>query len=73
MVANALALCSRLVSCSGAVCLGAGPLFVQLLGLERSKEVAVELVEEAKAAIAEFGDAAAPLNGLADYIIQRKN
>jgi len=47
--------------------------YPKLLGLERSKEVAVELVEEAKAAIAEFGEAAAPLNGLADYIIQRKN
>ena len=43
------------------------------LGLERSKEVAQELVDEAKAAIAEFGDRAAPLNGLADYIIMRKN
>jgi len=47
--------------------------YPKLLGLERSKEVAQELVAEAKAAIAEFGDAAAPLNGLADYIIARKN
>ena len=31
------------------------------------------LVDEAKAALAEFGDRAAPLNGLADYIIARKN
>ena len=35
--------------------------------------VAAEMVDEAKAALAQFGDAAAPLNGLADYIIQRKN
>jgi len=47
--------------------------YPKLLGLERSKEVAAELVAEAKAALAEFGDAAAPLNGLADYIIARKN
>jgi len=47
--------------------------YPKLLGLERSKEMAQELVDEAKAALAEFGDAAAPLNGLADYIIQRKN
>jgi len=47
--------------------------YPKLLGLERSKEVAQELVDEAKAALAEFGDAAAPLNGLADYIIARKN
>ena len=37
--------------------------YPKLLGLERSKEVAQELVDEAKAALAEFGDAAAPLNG----------
>ena len=47
--------------------------YPKLLGLERSKEVAQELVAEAKGALAEFGDAAAPLNGLADYIIARKN
>ena len=47
--------------------------YPKLLGLERSKEVAQELVDDAKAAIAEYGDAAAPLNGLADYIIARKN
>jgi len=47
--------------------------YPKLLGLDRSKEVAQELVDEAKAAIEEFGDAAAPLIGLADYIIARKN
>lgn len=47
--------------------------YPKLLGLDRSKEVAQELVDEAKAALAEYGDAAAPLNGLADYIINRKN
>ena len=47
--------------------------YPKLLGLERSRQVAQELVDEAKEALAEFGDRAAPLNGLADYIIQRKN
>lgn len=47
--------------------------YPKLLGLERSREVAQELVDEAKAALAEFGEAAAPLNGLADYIINRSN
>jgi len=47
--------------------------YPRLLGLDRSKEVAKELVDEAKAALSQFGEAAAPLNGLADYIIQRKN
>jgi len=47
--------------------------YPKLLGLDRSKEVAQELVDEAKAQLAQFGDAAAPLLGLADYIIARKN
>jgi len=47
--------------------------YPKLLGLERSKEVAQELVDEAKLALKEFGEAAAPLNGLADYIIARSN
>ena len=47
--------------------------YPKLLGLDRSREVAQELVNEAKEALSEFGDRAAPLNGLADYIIQRKN
>ena len=34
---------------------------------------AKQLVTEAKECLADFGDRAAPLNGLADYIIQRKN
>jgi len=47
--------------------------YPKLLGLERSREVAQELVSEAKAALEEYGDRAAPLLGLADYIIARKN
>lgn len=41
--------------------------------LPASPQVARELVAEAKAALAPYGNAAAPLNGLADYIIDRKN
>jgi len=47
--------------------------YPKLLGLERSREVAQELVDEAKEALAPFGHRAAPLLGLADYIIARKN
>ena len=47
--------------------------YPKLLGLERSKEVAQELVDEAKDALSEFGEGAAPLLGLADYIISRSN
>jgi len=47
--------------------------YPKLLGLERSKEVAQELVDEAKGALKDYGEAAAPLNGLADYIINRSN
>lgn len=47
--------------------------YPKLLGLEESREFAQQLVDEAKEALADFGDKAAPLNGLADYIIQRKN
>jgi len=47
--------------------------YPKLLGLDRSKEVAQELVDEAKDALSEFGERAAPLLGLADYIIARKN
>ena len=45
-----------------------------LLGLERSKEVAKELVKDAKDALAMYDEVkAAPLIGLADYILSRTN
>jgi geranylgeranyl diphosphate synthase type II len=47
--------------------------YVKLLGLEKSKQEAQRVVNEAKAALAKYGDKALPLLGLADYIIQRKN
>ena len=47
--------------------------YVKLLGLEESKREAVRIVEEAKAALASYGDKAAPLLGIADYIVGRKN
>ena len=38
-----------------------------------AKAEAKRLVDEAKEALAPFGDRAAPLIGIADYIIERKN
>lgn len=47
--------------------------YVKLLGLDGAKAEAKRLVDEAKEALAPFGDRAAPLIGIADYIIERKN
>lgn len=47
--------------------------YVKLLGLEESKQYARDLVAEAKECLAPFGDRAAPLLAIADYIINRKN
>jgi len=47
--------------------------YPKLLGLEKSQEYAQTLVDEAKAALSSYGEGADPLNGLADYIIARKN
>mmetsp|Transcript_14161 Transcript_14161/g.23560 ORF Transcript_14161/g.23560 Transcript_14161/m.23560 type:complete len:344 (-) Transcript_14161:251-1282(-) len=47
--------------------------YVKLLGLEESKAEANKLVEEAKEALAPYGDKAIPLKRLADFIVQRKN
>lgn len=47
--------------------------YVKLLGLDGAKAEAKRLVDEAKDALAPFGDRAAPLIGIADYIIERKN
>mmetsp|Transcript_22755 Transcript_22755/g.31193 ORF Transcript_22755/g.31193 Transcript_22755/m.31193 type:complete len:342 (+) Transcript_22755:36-1061(+) len=47
--------------------------YVKLLGLEKSKSEAFRIVEEAKAAIAKYGDRALPLQALADFIVARKN
>jgi geranylgeranyl diphosphate synthase type II len=47
--------------------------YIKLLGLEKSKQEAARLVEEAKSAISKYGEKAAPLIGIADYIIARKN
>ena len=46
--------------------------FPALLGLEAARARAAELFEEAREALNPFGDAAAPLRWLADYIEQRK-
>lgn len=47
--------------------------YVKLLGLERSKQEALRVVDEAKAALAPFGDRAIPLKSIADFIVLRKN
>lgn len=47
--------------------------YVKLLGLEESKKEANRIVSEAKQAVAKFGARAAPLIGIADYIVARKN
>ncbi len=47
--------------------------YVKLLGLEESKKYARDLIEEAKSCLAPFGERAAPLLAIADFIIDRKN
>lgn len=47
--------------------------FPKLLGLEESKAEARRLIDEAKESLEPFGDKAAPLLALADYIIERNN
>ena len=43
------------------------------MGLEKSKSEALRITNEAKAALASYGDRALPLLGIADFIIGRKN
>ena len=48
--------------------------FPKLLGLEKSKEFAEELIQKAKVQLSVFDQQkAAPLLGLADYIAYRQN
>ena len=48
--------------------------YPKLFGLERSKEIADELIEGAKAQLSDWPvEKAAPLLGLADYIGNRQN
>lgn len=46
--------------------------FVSIYGLEKAKEIAANLIEEAKKSIGIFGHKAKPLQDLAQYIIDRK-
>jgi len=47
--------------------------YVKLMGLEGSKKYARDLIDEAKECLAPFGERAAPLLAIADYIVDRKN
>ncbi|OYQ65460.1 farnesyl-diphosphate synthase [Pseudanabaena sp. SR411] len=47
--------------------------YPSLWGIETSQQKAQELVEQAKAQLVSYGDAAQPLMALADYITSRKN
>lgn len=47
--------------------------YPKLLGMEASKKRADDLITEAKAQLEPWGDKAAALNGLADFITARKN
>lgn len=47
--------------------------YPSLWGIEASQQKAQELVEQAKAQLISYGDAALPLMALADYITARKN
>ena len=47
--------------------------YVKLLGLEQSKKEADRIVTEAKQALSKYGERAAPLLAIADYIVARKN
>lgn len=47
--------------------------YPSLWGIETSQQKAQELVEQAKAQLVSYGDAALPLMALADYITSRKN
>lgn len=47
--------------------------YPKLLGLEESKVEARRLIDEAKESLGQFGEKAAPLLAIADYIIERSN
>mmetsp|Transcript_8904 Transcript_8904/g.13698 ORF Transcript_8904/g.13698 Transcript_8904/m.13698 type:complete len:342 (+) Transcript_8904:86-1111(+) len=47
--------------------------YPKLMGLDGAKAEAKRLIEEAKASLEPFGERAAPLLAIADYIIDRKN
>jgi geranylgeranyl pyrophosphate synthase len=49
------------------------PTYVKLLGLQGAKDEAQRLLQEAHAALNEFGESADRLRNLADYIVQRNH
>ena len=57
---------------AGADTARAKPTYPALLGLDGARQRAGELLDEAHAALTGFGPEAAPLRGVADYIVQRR-
>lgn len=49
------------------------PTYVKLMGLEAARKQAIALAQEAKDAVAIYGEAANALIGLADYVINRNH
>ncbi|HLT04139.1 MAG TPA: farnesyl diphosphate synthase [Pseudomonas sp.] len=49
------------------------PTYPALLGITAAKAYALELRDQAHAALADFGAAAQPLRGLADFIVERRS
>lgn len=49
------------------------PTYPALLGLAAAKDYALHLRDQAHSALAGFGEDAAPLRGLADFIVQRRS
>lgn len=49
------------------------PTYVSLLGLDAARHKARDLHQQARAALADFGDSALRLHQLADYIVERGN
>jgi geranylgeranyl diphosphate synthase type II len=47
--------------------------YVRLLGLEKSKNEAERLIQEAKQALSKFGEKADPLYSIADFVVGRSS
>jgi len=47
--------------------------FVSLYGLDKAKQIAAQLIDDAKKSLNVFGDKAKDLQDLADFILNRRN